>query len=606
MTPGGGKGKEGGVPDRNDPSMPPPPTDKNNPGTMIPPGTGAPLPGGPGGIDPLTGRPNRTRPNPSDPAAGGTNPADPATAPGGKSKDPAAKDNKGKDKKKEDRQPSLAERIALRPLMLVRKARFTYSENRSNVIPGFTPETKLMGLSEGFDSPGWAFVAGFQEADRAYLDKLGAMGSITHRPELNQQVMKNYTQNLDMGVTIEPFADFRLEVNATKQYTRNSTELFKDQIFNVDPNVDSIRFEHRAARDLGSYTISFLSMNTMFNKDIAGLFSRFEAYRPIVSERIARENGLPADSIHAIDDGYKKGYGRIHQEVLIPAFLAAYTKKDPGTTGLDIFKTMPAPNWKLSYNGLSKLGNLKKYFSSIQISHGYKNTLTVNSYNTDIFYDEGNQYDTSNDNYKLNFNYTARFEIPQIVINEQFQPLFGIDVKLKNEMTFKADVKRSRTLSMSFIDYQLSETKSSGYTVGFGYRIKNVNIPFLTGKKKLDGKSKKKSNRKSKNKKKKPGDPATPAAPPSGGGSTANDLTFKFDFEVRDDITIAHILDSPNEAQPTRGARTISLNPQVEYALNKRLKLRLFADYRKTVPKTSQSFPITTLNTGVTVQFSLN
>jgi len=582
----GGKAP-GGVPDRNDPGAPTPP-DKSDPGT------GAPLPGGPGGIDPLTGRPTRIRPNPS-----GKDPANPAAPDaGGKGKD--AKDNKGKDKKKEDRVPTLAERIALRPLMLVRKARFTYSENRNNVIPGFTPETKLMGLSEGFDSPGWAFVAGYQEADRAYLDKLGAAGNITHRPELNQQVMKNYTQNLDMGVTVEPFTDFRLELTANKQYSRNSTELFKDQIFNLDPNPDSVRFEHRAARDLGSYTISFLSMNTMFNKDIGGLFARFESYRPIVSQRLALENGLPLDSVHSIDDGYKKGYGRIHQEVLIPAFLAAYTKKDPNTVGLNIFKTMPAPNWKLTYNGLSKLGNLKNFFSSIQISHGYRNTLTVNAYNTDIFYDDANRFDTNNDNYNLNFNYTARYEIPQVVINEQFQPLFGIDVKLKNEMTFKGDIKRARTLSMSFIDYQLSETKSSGYTLGFGYRIKNVNIPFLTGKKKLDGKGK----RKSKNKKK----ATTPPTPPPSGGAapTANDLTFKFDFEVRDDITIAHILDSPNAAQPTRGARTISLNPQVEYTLNKRLKLRLFADYRKTVPKTSQSFPITTLNTGVTVQFSLN
>jgi len=588
---GGGKdsgGKApGGAPDRNDPSIPTPP-DK------IDPGTGAPLPGGPVGIDPLTGRPNRVRPNPS-----GTDPADPTA------QDAGGKDKDGKDKKpkaskpKEDRVPTLAERIALRPLMLVRKARFTYSENRNNVIPGFTPETHLMGLSEGFDSPGWAFVAGYHEADRAYLDKLGAAGNITHRPELNQQVMKNYTQNLDMGLTIEPFTDFRVELTANKQYSRNSTELYKDQIFNIDP--DSVGFEHRAARDLGSYTISFLSMNTMFNKDIAGLFTRFESYRPIVSERIAREKGLPLSEVHEIDEGYKKGYGRIHQEVLIPAFLAAYTEKDPNSVGLDIFKTMPAPNWKLTYNGLSKLGKLKNVFSSIQISHGYRNTLTVNSYNTDIFYDSANPYDTNNDNYNLNFNYTARYEIPQVVINEQFQPLFGIDVKLKNEMTFKADVKRARTLSMSFIDYQLSETKSEGYTLGFGYRIKNVNIPFLTGKKKLDGKSKRKSK-----KKKKATTPPTP--PPSSGGAapTSNDLVFKFDFEVRDDITIAHILDSPNAAQPTRGARTISINPQVEYALNKRLKLRLFADYRKTVPKTSQSFPITTLNTGVTVQFSLN
>ncbi len=589
----GGKGNDGNppVPDRNDPTVPPPltPPDKNNPGGMTP-GTGSPLPGG--GIDPVTGRPTRTRPTP-----GGANPAD------SEGKDAGGKDGKAKKpapKKKEDRQPSLAERVALRPLMLVRKARFTYSENRSNVIPGFTPETQLLGLSEGFDSPGWAFVTGWQEADRAYLDRLGAAGSITHRPELNQQVMRNYTQNLDLGMTVEPFQDFRVELNANKQYTRNSTVLFKDQIFNINP--DSVGFEHRAARDLGSYTISFLSVKTLFNNDIAGLFTRFENTRPIISERLARENGLSADSLHAINDGYKKGYGRIHQEVLIPAFLAAYTDKNPGTIGLDIFKTMPAPNWKLTYNGLSKLGKLKDIFSSVQISHGYKNTLTVSSYNTDIFYEEnvnsGQGADRAVED--LSFNYTARFEIPQVVINEQFQPLFGLDVRLKNEMTFKADYKKARTLSMSFIDYQLSETKTTGYSAGFGYRLKNVNIPFLTGKKKSDGKSKKKS------KKKKPGTAPTP--PPASGpaGGAANDMTFKFDFEVRDDITIAHIMDSPNAAQPTRGARTISINPQVEYTLNRRLKLRLFADYRKTVPKTSQSFPITTLNTGVTVQFTLN
>lgn len=601
---GGGKGKDGAPTpsmDRNDPTTPPP-ADKSNPaGGGISPSGGSPLPGG---IDPTTGRPTRNRQNVpgADPGAGGK--SDPDAS--GKGKDPGGKGQKGKDKKKEDRQPSLAERIALRPLMLVRKARFTYSENRSNVIPGFTPDTRLMGLSEGFDAPGWAFVSGFQEADRAYLDKLGAAGNITHRPELNQQVMKNYTQNLEMGVTLEPFTDFRVEVNVNKQYTRNSTELFKDTFFNLDPM--NVYFEHRAARDIGSYTISFLSVNTLFEKDIAGLFSRYESFRPQISERLARENGIPADSLHAIDNGYKKGYGRIHQEVLIPAFLAAYTKQDPGKVNMNIFKTMPMPNWKLTYNGLSKVGKLKNFFSSVQISHGYKNTLTVNQYNTDIFYEQNLSNGPSGTRSidPLNYNYTARYEIPQVVINEQFQPLFGLDVKLKNEMTFKADYKKSRTLSMSFIDYQLSETNSTGYSAGFGYRLKNVNIPFLTGKKK-DGTKNSKSKRKSKNSKKKNNDPTAPPTPPGGtGGSSANDMTFKFDFEVRDDITIAHILDSPNEAQPTRGARTISLNPQVEYALNKRLKLRLFVDYRKTVPKTSQSFPITTLNSGVTVQFSLN
>jgi cell surface protein SprA len=83
-------------------------------------------------------------------------------------------------------------------------------------------------------------------------------------------------------------------------------------------------------------------------------------------------------------------------------------------------------------------------------------------------------------------------------------------------------------------------------------------------------------------------------------------MTFKFDVDIRDDVTLNHRLDQLDEAVPTRGARIVSINPSVDYALNRRLTLRLFADYRRTVPKTSQSFPITTLNTGVMVRFSLN
>lgn len=197
------------------------------------------------------------------------------------------------------------------------------------------------------------------------------------------------------------------------------------------------------------------------------------------------------------------------------------------------------------------MGNLDKIFASVQISHGYKSTLTVNSYNTDIFYDPTNPYTID----PLNANYIARYEIPQIVITEQLQPLLGVDIKLKNEITLKTDFKKSRTLAMSFIDYRLAETQSESYTVGFGYRIKDVKIGFLMGKK-----AKKSS---SKSKKKPATDGASGTKPPPGGGSAqqSNDLNIKFDFEVHDDITINHGLDQLVEAIPTRGARTIAINP---------------------------------------------
>lgn len=274
--------------------------------------------------------------------------------------------------------------------------------------------------------------------------------------------------------------------------------------------------------------------------------------------------------------------------MLLPAFIAAYTEKDPNTVGLNIFNTRPAVNWKLNYAGLSKVGKLKNVFSSFTLTHGYRSTLTMNSFNTDIFYDQPNVID------EINFNYIARYEIPQVVISEQFQPLLGVQMKLKNGMSLNLDFKKSRTLAMSFVDYQLAEGRSTGYSGEFGYLLKNVNIPFLTNKKS------KKASKKGKKA------PVVSAPPGSGGAQQSNDMNFKFTFEYRDDITVNHQLDQRDEAIPTRGNRSIKISPSVDYALNKRLSLRVFTDYSKTIPKTSQSFPITTIAAGVTVQFKLN
>lgn len=510
--------------------------------------------------------------------------------------DSTAAKAKKKQKKEEDRDPSLAERIALRPLMLVRKARFTYSENYTTVVPGFTPETRLLGLSEGFSAPGWGFVAGIQPSSD-WLNHAAQQGWITERPELNQQVMRNFTQTFDAAVNVEPFTDFRIELTANRQYTRNSTELFKDQVFNL--SADSIDFQHRAQRDMGSYNITYLPIRTLFNNDIDALFQRYVNYRSIISERLGVEAGNT--SPHEVDGSrYKAGYGKIQQEVLTPAFLAAYTGKDPLTQRFNIFNTMPSLNWRLNYNGLSKVGNLKKYLASVSIQHSYRSTLQVGSYNTDIFYNPAHPYTID----PLNANYIARLEIPQIMISEQFAPLIAIDMRTQNDFTLRVDFRKARTLAMSFVDYQLAETRSTGYALDMGYRIKNVNIPFLTGKK-----IKKKPSSSNK-KKKKPviqlGDNTPPPSPVAGAAPVSNDINLKLTLDYRDDITANHRLDQLATAIPTRGSRTVRLNPSADYTLNRRVKVRAFFDYQRTVPKTSQSFPITNASAGFTLQFSLN
>lgn len=553
--------------------------------------------------------------NPTDPAnpggrpAGGVNPDGSPTVPGGPidpataGKDPekggksSKKDPKSKDEKKKDRQPSTFERIAIRPLMTVRKARLNYTEVRASVVPGFMPVAKFLGQDAGFEAPGWEYIIGNQP-DNGWLNRQAYLGRMSQDIMISQQISRNFSQNFDASATLEPFPDFRVELTANRQFQKNNTELFK-----IPDYFGDTTFEHRASRDLGSMTVSYYSMQTLWNNDIDGIFDNFENNRLTTSARLAAATGNTG--AHEEDLLFKYGYGKIQQEVLIPAFISAYTKSDPSKTQLDVFKTMPKLNWKLTYNGLSKLNLFKNVFASFNLTHGYKSTLTINSYATDLQYDPKDvaQGRTT----ELTGDYIARYEIPQLVISEQFQPLLGIDMRFKNEMNLKLDMKKSRNLGMSFIDYQLAEQRTTDYTLTWGYKLKNVYLPFLYGK---AGKSKMKKAKAEAKKKKKPGaaDDPKAAGAASGKPSTGakgNDLKFDFNFSFRDDVTANHRLDSGQKAQRTRGSRTYRISPTVDYSLNKRLTLGLFCDYNKTVPKTSASYPITNIQSGLRVRFTL-
>ncbi len=505
-----------------------------------------------------------------------------------------AKDAK-KDKKK-DKEPSTAAKVLLRPLMMLRKGRINYSEQFGSVVPGFLPHAGLFGQRD-FTAPGWKYVLGFRPDDAWYDRAAGLTGSdrwITDNIFQNQQVIEDYQQKLDGRLTIEPFNDFRIEVEANRNYQEQHTEFFKDTLIDANSTI-----EHVAERDIGSVTVSYLALNTLFDDNIVGLFNTFEDYRAIISNRIGTGR-------HETDGvNYTEGYGRYHQDVLIPAFLAAYTGKDPQSIELyedaRRFKDLlPRPNWRLTYNGLSKVGNLGDIFQNVSLTHGYRSTMTVNAFNSNYKY---NTSDPLGDNLNpLTNNFYSRFEIPTIVIREDFSPLLGLDMRLKNGASLALDFKKARNLSFDLITNELNETKTTEYVIGFGWRMKDVYIGFLQF-----GDSKKKRRKKKKDDEQEPLDPNLPQnvnRRGGGGASQPNDLNFKFDFSFRDDITYKHILDQ-NITEPTRGLKSIRISPSIDYAINEQLTLRWFVDYNRTVPATSQSFPITNIQGGLTVRFTL-
>jgi len=484
--------------------------------------------------------------------------------------------------------------IPLRPLLALKRVSVEYRENKTTSLPGFTGYSQILGnqiSGNGFSTvknlrsaPGYDFSFGMQPGDRLFgdvdsvgrntwLNEAARKGWISNDTLLNQKFMQVRSQRWDVTATIEPWSDLKIDLSFFRDKTVNFSEFFK----NISTDLDNPNFVHLNPVEMGSYSISYLPVRTFFKKIDAQGFSEtyknFEDYRPIISQRLGNGGQYynPSDSTY--NPAYAAGYGPKSQDVLIPAFLAAYTKTDPNKINLSPFKAFPLPNWRISYNGFTKLKWMQKVFTNFTISHGYNSTLTVNSFQTNLDYTTAVNNLGSNQIDSLNGNYYAPYSMPNIVINEQFSPLIGVDMTFKNNITAKFDYKKSRTLTVNFADFQMVEINSSQITFGAGYKIRGLKLPFKlpkSGKKiRLD-----------------------------------NDLSFRFDFSYRDATTINHRIDE-SQPQITQGAITYSIQPSIDYIISKSLNIRIFFDQTRTIPKISTSYATTNTRGGITLRFTL-
>jgi cell surface protein SprA len=510
--------------------------------------------------------------------------------------DTASTIGKKKKKKDEEHEPSLVERILVRPLLTLRKARLTYNEQLGSYVPGFLPQARLFGMQD-LSAPGWDYALGFQQADDTWLDKARRQNWISSDYRQTRPLLNNYTQTIDARVSLEPFTDFRVDLDLTKNYTKNQSQEFRNTSTMLSN--DSIRSYNKF--DDGSYSISYFTLNTL-NKDIEDVYKQFISNSAQVSN-ILGVNEQP----HKEFNGYKNGYGPTNQDVLVPAFIAAYTGRDIKTSNRDLFKEAPNVNWRLTYNGLAKLDMFKKTFSNISITHGYKSTMTVSSFRTEPFYNELNPRTPRNES---KFEYYTQYNIPTLVIAEAFSPLIGVDVSMKSGANFGFQYRKSRNLALSVSDTRLQETRTSEITFKFGHRLKNVYIQFLDFD--LDKKKKAKEAKEKKDKEKQealaagdtPQDPkAKKKKEPK--AKKGNDLVLSFDVSLRDDISENRYI-TQDQKQPSRGSQTIRIAPSATYTINKRLDLRFYMDYNKIVPYTTASFPTVTASGGFVITFKLN
>ena len=474
-------------------------------------------------------------------------------------------------------------------LTSVKQVNFSVSEVGNTRLPGYTDSTQFLGQNFKSMAPGFDFILG-KQPDTNWLNRKAQQGLITRDTNFNSLFQQNFDQRITLTAQLEPVRDLTITINLSKTFSKNYSETFKF----IDTTGTGLnpKFQHLNPYAGGGFDVSYIAFKTLFGKfdpnRVSETFKKFQDNRIILSERLGKSNPYSA-SRPVGTDGFYYGYGRYAVDVLIPSFIAAYTGQDPGKVGLikqnnpytkaNPFKAiLPKPNWKIDYNGISKIKGLEKIFTSFNVSHGYNGNLSMNGFTSALLYQDISQfgypsfYDTSSKNF------VPYFLVPNVSIQEQFAPLIGFDMMFTNQFQAKFEYAKSRQLSLSLYDYQLSEVRSTEFIIGAGYRKRGLK---LLGGLKLPK-----------------------FLNPKGGNKLENEINFRVDFRIRDNVTANSRLDQDNNFA-TGGSKEITISPTVDYFLNNRVNIKLYYDQRKVKPYISSSAPTTNTRAGVQIRISL-
>ncbi len=445
---------------------------------------------------------------------------------------------------------------AVKALLSVKRITLNYSVNGNTMLPNLLTTPTYLGLDQNFAAPGIPFVLGSQSreniltmADNGYLSKSQAQ---------TNPIVQDQAKTLSIRIDVEPLKDFQLQIEGQRTQGANYSEVLRYDPFSDD-------YISETAVRTGNYNISYFSLFTAFTAD-----DEF-GNSPLFDDFIAKRNEVKAslDAENAAGD-----YALGSQDVLIPAFLSAYS----GRSTTSEFPRIPLPNWRLTYNGLTNLTVFKDRFRSISITHGYQSTYAVGSYTSSLLYDFS----------YLNLGITE-FNVPladlidpetgdlqpvfvvnQVSITERFSPLIGVNIRTNNDITFRFNFNKDRTLLLNLSNSQLAEQTNNDFVFDVGFVRKGVKIPFSDVVLK-------------------------------------NDLTFRCAVTLRDTKVIQRKID-PNETQDsdyTGGNYNLQFKPTLAYMVNQRVNLTAYFDRAINRPRLSNSFPRYNTAFGMQVRFNL-
>jgi cell surface protein SprA len=439
----------------------------------------------------------------------------------------------------------------------VKNIQVNYTETNGTLLPGYLPSVGFLGTSK----PTLGFVFGLQDDVRFEAAK---NGYLTNYPNFNQNFTQLKNKQITATANVDLFPDFKIDLNADRTYAENFSEQY---------DVTNGNYTSRSPYNFGNFSISTVLIKTAFSQSDEGFSSAFQDFRDnriIIANRLAtKAYGTPDFPINAnnLDSnfGYPIGYGKNSQAVLLPSFLAAYTGSDASGISLGSFRNIPIPNWTIKYTGLMRYNFFKDKFKRFSLQHAYKAAYTMNTFRSNFDFDK----DPSGKDQGGNF--YNKFVISNINLTEQFSPLIRIDLELKSSIKILAEMKKDRTLSLSFDNNLLTELKGVEYVVGLGYRIKDVQI-----KSKL-------------------------ADNPT--NIIRSDINLRGDLAFRNNKTIVRNIDYDNN-QLGGGQNIVSAKITADYNFSKNLTTIFFFDYSFSKAVISTSFPLTSIRSGFTIRYN--
>ena len=430
----------------------------------------------------------------------------------------------------------------------ISRLKFNYSENNGKVLPGYTEKLGFLGTSK----PSLGFVFGNQSDIRFEAAK---KGWLTNFPSFNEQFIQVHNNKFDVSAEIDWIKNLKISLNANRSFSENHSENY----IVIENNYNAL-----SPNSFGNFEISSMLIKTSFirsNENNSQTFDKFNENRKVIALRLASLKGGP---ISFDEFGFPVGFGKNNQAVLIPAFLSAYSGNNPEKISLNPVSKTPLPNWSIQYTGLIKNEFFKKRFKRFSVGHSYRSSYTINNFKSNLEYDIENPNLTDSSG-----NFYNEYLYSNINLVEQFNPLIKLDMEFNNSLQIVMSLKKDRALSLSLDNNLLTESQGMDYSIGIGYRIKDLQINNLGGR-----------NRTSK-----------------------GDLNIKTDLNYRDNITIIrniNILDN----KVTAGQTMWSIKTSADYNLSNNFNAIFFYDHMFSKFAISTAFPMTTIRAGLTLRYS--